>query len=87
MAYSRCSNSRWHTIYLASENKEKNNQIFDIFGATHFTYAQLMKNMEQCLQEAVNKCASIPEPKEVEELREYMLEFLKDVFLFDQNFL
>lgn len=79
MAYSRWTNSRWYTIYLASGQKEKSKQIFYIFGVTHFTYAQLMENLEGCLQDTANKCDSIPEHKELEELRGYMCEFLKDV--------
>jgi hypothetical protein len=58
MAYSRWSNSRWFPIYLASGEKEKSEQIFDICGVAHFTYAQLMENIEGCLQDTVNKCES-----------------------------
>jgi len=79
MAYSRWSNSRWYTIYLASGEKEKSKQVFSICGVTHFTYDQLMKNLEECLKDTVNKCDFIPDQKEIEELREYMREFLKDV--------
>lgn len=79
MAYSRWSNSRWFTIYLASGEKEKSEQIFDICGVAHFTYAQLMENIEGCLQDTVNKCESPPTQEELEELRGYMCEFLKDV--------
>ena len=79
MAYSRWSNSRWYTIYLASGEKEKNNQIFYIFNVVSFTYEQLVGGMDKCLKEVFQNCDKVPDQKELDELRGYMCEFLKEV--------
>jgi len=79
MAYSRWTNSRWYTIYSASGRKEKSQQSFHIFGVASFTYEQLVGNMDKCLKDVAQNCDGVPDQNELDELRSYMNEFIKDV--------
>lgn len=115
MAYSRWSNSRWYTYWLATEDKRKNKQKFEICDTLRnlrFTYKELKKDIEKCLDYVcklygeswtgemldLDDDASFdfkrisewkyksqtfePDPvsqAERDELKGYMLQFLKDV--------
>lgn len=83
MSYSRWSHSRWYTYYRATESYERDEQYFDICTVKCFSFKELMKDLDKCLEKAIaieNKEAKIKvSGKERQELRCCMLEFLEDV--------
>ena len=83
MSYSRWSTSRWYTFYVANDSHERDKQYFDVCMVRCFSFKELMKDLDGCLDEVVrkeNKGARIKiTDKEKYELRSYMLEFIEDV--------
>lgn len=85
MAYSRWSNSCWYT-YWSSSSKDKiedrDNAIFEILYSLNeggsFTSEELRNDREACICLIRDKCTDAKE-EEIEELNEYIDEFLIDV--------
>lgn len=86
MSYSRWMYSRWYTFWcVASEDtiEDRDNAIFEICTVARFPASALREDMDACLnhvkQIVYESEERMPRPREMEELREYMQEFLKDV--------
>jgi len=88
MSYSRWGNSRWYTFWSdlnidgvildQKARRRKKYQVFEICSTGGFYYHQLVKDMEACIAEVKKKEPSATE-EELEELRGYMREFIKDM--------
>lgn len=67
MAYSRFTTSRWYTYWQITDNSEftfptvkrKNSEVFMIqnFPSIIFTYAELTRNIDECLLHVCKRCA------------------------------
>jgi hypothetical protein len=78
MSYSRWSRSFWYCFWSSSsESYKKDDQLFDICAVKVFTYKELKTDINSCLKKVKRKtkCSKA----EIEELRGYMKEFIKDV--------
>lgn len=73
MSYSRWSNSRWYTYWLA-DTTGRDDSYFVVMGDAGFYAKELRADMDACLQSIENAT-----PEELEELRGYMKRFLEDV--------
>ena len=49
MSFSRWSHSRWYTYWSGGEDNKRDNQIFQICACCHFTYKELVDDIEKCL--------------------------------------
>lgn len=78
MAYSRWSNSRWFTYWVAIDEYDRDKQLFDISAMKVFSYRELKDDIEGCLK-TVRVLDPDASEEEYEELRGYMQEFLKDI--------
>ena len=78
MSYSRWSNSRFYTYYLAEDTWHKDGQRFDISGVACFCYADLKNDIEGCLKKVRGIDPEATETQ-IEELRGYMKSFMYDV--------
>jgi hypothetical protein len=74
----RWTNSRWYTYWHASGGRTRDTQLFDICSIAMFSYKELSTNIEQCLQEIRKLIPDVTE-KEIQELKEYVQCFLRDV--------
>lgn len=80
MAYSRWGGSMWHTYWACQDEKTENREtvLFEICGIATFTAAELRADEDGCLEQA--RLAESPcDADDLEELRGYMHEFLRDV--------
>lgn len=85
MAYSRWSNSRWHTIWSGGQHPAKNKQVFEVCEIKRFEYAVVKKDPAACAE----SCRDIPNEaiedyttatdKQVRELERYMRKWLSEV--------
>lgn len=77
MSYSRWSNSTWYTFWCSSDAENMEDEIFEVCGVQNFTYHLLIKDINWCLNEIkiLTECTD----EELEELRGYMIRFIKDV--------
>lgn len=82
MSYSRWGASVWYTYWCSRPGKSwenRNNATFSICGVCDFEAARMRKDIEGCLDEAMQKAGPERTASEREELRGYMKEFLADV--------
>lgn len=81
MSYSRWSNSRWYTYWLASSQPENHNSatlcVDDFDKPCYIEAARIRKDVDSCVREVVDKQGGTSD--EAEELKGYMLRFLADV--------
>ena len=78
MSYSRWGSSHWYTFWASQPDGEIENadsQRFEICAVASFTGKQLREDLEGCLAEV----QSIDPVGPIDELREYMEEFLQDM--------
>lgn len=92
MSYSRWSSSDWYTYWMVGCGYKKEDQGFNIVGLSYFTYKQLVKNIDKCLEKTkvAAKKQYIPEVYEAldfKELKGYMEEFIKDIEKDEQFFI
>ena len=84
MAYSRWGESYWYT-YWASPGQGieelRDTELFEICPVAMFTAKQLRDDLDGCIQQAAETETGgrKPTPLELDELREYVQEFLEDV--------
>ena len=81
MAYSRWGASKWFVFGSSPETIPKNDQYLSIMhcdgAALGFAYQNLKNNLQSCLDEVTEETQSTPQ--ELEELTQYILEFLHEV--------
>jgi hypothetical protein len=79
MSYSRWSNSRWYTFYTSFSGDTKESQAFEVMidfaRSKVFTYGELINDIDLCLLEIENLCAS---PIEYSSPREVITETCKE---------
>lgn len=80
MSYSRWSDSHWYTYYDCSSGYTKDTQRFNICSVITYTYKELKEDIHKCLKE-VSEIENLggDSKKILDELREYMEEFIDDV--------
>ena len=85
MSYSRWGgrgSGHWYTYWLAqnTESENRDSAVFVVCSVTCFSAKKLRDNMDECMSVAheVDKEQS-QEPGDIQELREYALEFLADI--------
>jgi len=76
MSYSRWGDSTWYTFWRTQDETTKNRDtaIFEICGEHSFTAKELREHLEGCLA-----MISGATQDELEELKEYITEFLYDI--------
>jgi len=82
MSYSRWGpGSYWYTYFSVSDSETRAGQVFMVCGVRGFTYEDLQKDIDACLQKCKEECELSEEkaPELLKELRGYMLEFMDDV--------
>jgi len=82
MSYSRWLNSRWYTFWCSTNSDAKDDQVFNIDCDITFTYAELKKDIKECLKKVREKHGEMErwELDEVyRELEKYMRQFMKNV--------
>lgn len=85
MSYSRFSNSEWYTFWCVPDEgvtENRDNAKFEICPFTTFTASELRNDIEGCLnvvREMELYSGGNPSELDMDELRVYMLRFLKDV--------
>ncbi len=85
MAYSRWTESRWHTFWCGSAGWKKNKEIFSVCGVAEFEYAVVKKNTAACAESCrskENEAVHFDGPatdQEIKELEGYMRTWLKEV--------
>ena len=84
MSYSRWSDSQWYTYWSSHSNNHRRGQIFCICSVADFTSGQICDDIESCLDTAIEKyLADYKATQSIsaarEELRGYMVQFIKDV--------
>ena len=78
MAYSRWSrNCRWYTYWDCASGNKIDEQVLTICSVASFTYAQLIKNLDQCIEIACKKYKVTDDEKK--ELKGYITTFITDV--------
>ena len=75
MSYSRWMDSRWYTYWDAGSGQTKDEQIFHICMEGSFTYAELAKDVDACLDKV---CAEATKAERCE-LLSYMLCFMEEM--------
>jgi len=98
MSYSRWGGSCWYTFWSSAGETDaskhiQDKQIFEICGTTSFTYGELKRDLEGCIDKLRQHIKSKKDSRErqdmfvpsdvteeeLEELKGYMREFMKDV--------
>lgn len=80
MSYSRWSDSVWYTFWSASASGETiETQAFEVCGEKTFYYPEIKNDVYECLK-SLNTGSEKPYTNDqLWELREYMLQWLRDV--------
>lgn len=85
MAYSRWGESYWYTYWcvrLLPGPEDRDNARFDICGIRSWTAKELRDDLESCIEQTVascSKCTTQPLESEIDDLREFVREFLEEV--------
>lgn len=74
MSYSRYGDSHWYTYYSSRSGETKDSQVMSIDGED-YTYKQLKENIIQVLDKYKSICTIF----EIQELKGYIEEFIRDV--------
>jgi hypothetical protein len=78
MSYSRWSYSHWYTFWHISEDEDRMNALFEICTVATFKASELRSDLDGCMAK-VRKIATDATDEDMEELKRYVQEFLKDV--------
>lgn len=85
MSYSRWLESYWYTYWcvkMKDEIETRDNAMFEVCAIACFTAHELRTDMESCIKRALLACENNtfqPIESEIDDLREFMKEFLADV--------
>lgn len=85
MAYSRWLESYWYTywcVFMGEGTEDRDNARFEICAIRSFTAKELRDDLEACITLALEACKNNtyqPIESEIEDLRDFMREFLEDV--------